>query len=85
MTGDWEMTAEVFGDHLGKHLEDLSLLVLPPTTDMKSVFRGTGDISNLTAPISQTRCQPTRIIKALRKFWWETYVTFIMALFLLRK
>ncbi|EAA32617.3 hypothetical protein GE21DRAFT_6575 [Neurospora crassa] len=82
LTGDWEMTAEAFGDHLGKHLEDLSLLVLPPTTDMKLVFRGTGDISNLTAPIGETRSQPKRIINALRNFWWETYLTFIMALFL---
>ncbi|KAK3491764.1 hypothetical protein B0T13DRAFT_490415 [Neurospora crassa] len=81
MTRDWEMIAEAFGgDYLGKHLEDLSLLALPPTPDMKSVFRGTGDISNLTGPIDAIR-QPTRSsIKALKIFWWETYLTFIVAL-----
>ncbi|KAK1774991.1 hypothetical protein QBC45DRAFT_300834, partial [Copromyces sp. CBS 386.78] len=29
---DWELTPQAFGNHLAKHLEELSLLVLPPTT-----------------------------------------------------
>ncbi|KAK3952211.1 hypothetical protein QBC32DRAFT_147331 [Pseudoneurospora amorphoporcata] len=29
---DWELTPQAFGNHLANHLEELSLLVLPPTT-----------------------------------------------------
>ncbi|KAK3338455.1 hypothetical protein B0H65DRAFT_502515, partial [Neurospora tetraspora] len=32
MPSDWELTPQAFGNHLAKHLEELSLFVLPPTT-----------------------------------------------------
>ncbi|KAK3345103.1 hypothetical protein B0H65DRAFT_573788 [Neurospora tetraspora] len=32
MSSDWELTPQAFGNHLAKHLEELSLLVLLPTT-----------------------------------------------------